>query len=111
MPEASVFSFQASGGQYVVERQRHPTLKLIASLLHQTTLDLETALNEKAILLSKVMYIHTRRFQNHLMKVFWSKLKWSLSLKQALYRHIASSFLVKNLCWSFDFLSAASKTQ
>ncbi|BBN13132.1 nuclear pore complex protein Nup205 [Marchantia polymorpha subsp. ruderalis] len=49
---------KASGGQYVVERQRHPTLKLIASLLHQTTLDLETALNEKAILLSKLQDVN-----------------------------------------------------
>ncbi|KAL2621518.1 hypothetical protein R1flu_001723 [Riccia fluitans] len=56
--QLSFSSQKASGGQYVMERQRHPTLKLIATLLHQATLDLEIALNEKAILLAKLQDVN-----------------------------------------------------
>ena len=41
-------------GPYNLGRQRQPTLKLVADLLQQASLDLESALEEKALLLSRV---------------------------------------------------------
>lgn len=44
----------ATMGPYNLGRQRQPTLKLVADLLQQTSLDLELALEEKALLLARV---------------------------------------------------------
>jgi hypothetical protein len=41
-------------GPYNLGRQRQPTLKLVADLLQQASLDLESALEEKALLLARV---------------------------------------------------------
>lgn len=41
-------------GSYTLGRQRQPTLKLVADLLQQASLDLESALEEKLLLLAKV---------------------------------------------------------
>jgi hypothetical protein len=41
-------------GPYTLGRQRQPTLKLVADLLQQASLDLESALEEKLLLLAKV---------------------------------------------------------
>lgn len=44
-------------GNYTFGRQRQPTLKLVASLLHQATTDLERAVEEKCLLLTKVWVV------------------------------------------------------
>ncbi|CAM6098602.1 unnamed protein product [Calypogeia fissa] len=49
---------KASGGRYVQEKHRHPTLDTIASLLLQTSLELESALEEKALLLAKLQDVN-----------------------------------------------------
>lgn len=43
-----------SMGSYNLGRQRQPTLTLVADLLQQVSLDLDSALEEKALLLAKV---------------------------------------------------------
>ncbi|GLJ05177.1 hypothetical protein SUGI_0012850 [Cryptomeria japonica] len=45
-------------GNYTFGRQRQPTLKLVASLLHQATTDLERAVEEKCLLLTKIQDVN-----------------------------------------------------
>lgn len=48
----------ATMGPYNLGRQRQPTLKLVADLLQQTSLDLELALEEKALLLARLQDVN-----------------------------------------------------
>jgi nuclear pore complex protein Nup205 len=45
-------------GSYTLGRQRQPTLKLVADLLQQASLDLESALEEKLLLLAKLQDVN-----------------------------------------------------
>jgi len=45
-------------GPYTLGRQRQPTLKLVADLLQQASLDLESALEEKLLLLAKLQDVN-----------------------------------------------------
>lgn len=47
-----------SAGTYTYGRQRQPTLELIASLLHQTTTDLENSIEEKCLLFTKIQDVN-----------------------------------------------------
>ncbi|KAG0620095.1 hypothetical protein M758_4G188900 [Ceratodon purpureus] len=48
----------ATMGPYNLGRQRQPTLKLVADLLQQASLDLESALEEKALLLARLQDVN-----------------------------------------------------